>query len=58
MEAETSRDRKQQSFFVDPEIRRKYYDLSYKRYHEVDVEIVNMTSPETHLPNEETSVKD
>jgi type I restriction enzyme M protein len=48
MEAETSRDRKAQSFFVDAdEIRKNDYDLSYKRYHEVEREIVKYDSPET-----------
>ncbi|MDE6278348.1 MAG: SAM-dependent methyltransferase, partial [Paramuribaculum sp.] len=48
LEAENGRDRKAQSFFVDAEeIRQNDYDLSYKRYHEVEREIVEYDSPET-----------
>lgn len=47
-ESEMSHDRKGQSFFVDAdEIRKNDYDLSYKRYHEVEREIVEYDSPET-----------
>lgn len=48
LEAENERDRKAQSFFVNAnEIRENGYDLSYKRYHEVEREIVQYDSPET-----------
>lgn len=41
LEAETERNRKEQSFFVSAdEIRKNGYDLSYKRYYEVEREAV------------------
>lgn len=44
---EAHRDRKAQSFFVTAdEIRQNGYDLSYKRYHEVEREAVVYDSPE------------
>lgn len=48
LEAEGYNDRKGQSFFVDAdEIRENDYDLSYKRYHEVEREVMEYDSPET-----------
>lgn len=45
--AEADRDRKAQSFFVSAdEIRENGYDLSYKRYHEVEREAVVYDAPE------------
>lgn len=45
--AEADRDRKAQSFFVSAdEIRENDYDLSYKRYHEVEREAVQYDAPE------------
>ena len=47
LEAETDRSRKEQSFFVTAdEIRENGYDLSYKRYHEVEREKVQYDAPE------------
>lgn len=47
LEGEKERDRKQQSFLVSAEeIRENGYDLSYKRYHEVEREAVVYDSPE------------
>ena len=47
LEAETNRSRKEQSFFVSAdEIRENGYDLSYKRYHEVEREAVIYDAPE------------
>lgn len=47
LEAETDRSRKEQSFFVSAdEIRENGYDLSYKRYHEVEREAVVYDAPE------------
>jgi type I restriction enzyme M protein len=48
LEAENNRDRKSQSFFVDVKtIRENGFDLSYKRYHEVEREVIEYDSPET-----------
>ena len=48
LEAEANRSRKEQSFFVAAdEIRGNGYDLSYKRYHEVEREELQYESPET-----------
>ena len=48
LEAETDRSRKEQSFFVTAdEIRANGYDLSYKRYHEVEREVIEYEAPET-----------
>ena len=48
LEAEADRSRKEQSFFVTAdEIRANGYDLSYKRYHEVEREVVEYEAPET-----------
>ena len=47
LEMETNRSRKEQSFFVTAdEIRANGYDLSYKRYHEVEREAVEYEAPE------------
>lgn len=47
LEAEADRNRKEQSFFVTAnEIRENGYDLSYKRYHEVEREAVVYDAPE------------
>ena len=47
LEAEAGRSRKDQSFFVPvDEIRRGDYDLSYKRYHEVERTPVHYDAPE------------
>lgn len=47
LEAEVGRSRKEQSFFVTAdEIRANGYDLSYKRYHEVEREAVVYDTPE------------
>lgn len=47
LEAEADRNRKEQSFFVSAdEIRENGYDLSYKRYHEVEREAVVYDAPE------------
>ncbi len=47
---EADRSRKEQSFFVSAdEIRDNGYDLSYKRYHEVEREAVQYDAPETIL---------
>ena len=47
LEAEADRNRKEQSFFVTTdEIRANGYDLSYKRYHEVEREKVQYDAPE------------
>lgn len=47
LEAETDRSRKDQSFFVTAdEIRSNDYDLSYKRYHEVERTPVHYDAPE------------
>ena len=46
LEAEADRSRKEQSFFVTAnEIRANGYDLSYKRYHEVEYEAVEYEVP-------------
>ena len=48
LQGELSRSRKEQSFFVSvDDIRNNNYDLSYKRYHEVERESVIYDSPET-----------
>lgn len=48
LEAETDRSRKEQSFFVTAdEIRANGYDLSYKRYHEVEREVIEYEASET-----------
>lgn len=47
LKAEADRSRKEQSFFVTAdEIRANGYDLSYKRYHEVEREVVQYDAPE------------
>lgn len=47
LDAEAGRSRKEQSFFVSAdEIRENGYDLSYKRYHEVEREAVVYDAPE------------
>ena len=47
IDAEAGRSRKEQSFFVTAdEIRENGYDLSYKRYHEVEREAVVYDAPE------------
>lgn len=46
-EEETGRSRKEQSFFITAdEIRENGYDLSYKRYHEVEREAIVYDAPE------------
>ncbi len=47
LEAETERSRRNQSFFVSAEeIRENGYDLSYKKYHEVEREAVEHETPD------------
>ena len=47
LDGENDRTRKDQSFFVSAdEIRENGYDLSYKRYHEVEREVVEYDAPE------------
>lgn len=47
LDAEVDRSRKDQSFFVSAdEIRKNGYDLSYKRYHEVEREAIEYDAPE------------
>ena len=58
LEAETDRSRKEQSFFVTAdEIRANGYDLSYKRYHEVEREVVEYEAPETIIARMEKRQK-
>jgi len=58
LEAETDRSRKEQSFFVTAdEIRANGYDLSYKRYHEVEREAVEYEAPETIIARMEKRQK-
>ena len=59
LDAETDRSRKEQSFFVSvDEIRENGYDLSYKRYHEVEREAVTYDAPEVILKRMEDRQKD
>lgn len=58
LEAEVSRSRKEQSFFVPvDEIRANGYDLSYKRYHEVEREKVQYDAPEVIIARMEERQK-
>lgn len=58
LEAETDRSRKEQSFFVTAdEIRANGYDLSYKRYHEVEREAVQYDAPEVIIARMEERQK-
>lgn len=58
LEAEADRSRKEQSFFVTAdEIRANGYDLSYKRYHEVEREAVEYEAPETIIARMEKRQK-
>ena len=58
LEAEAGRSRKEQSFFVTAdEIRHNGYDLSYKRYHEVEREAVVYDAPEVILTRMEERQK-
>ena len=59
LEGEVNRIRKEQSFFVSAdEIRENGYDLSYKRYHEVEREAVKYDEPEVILKRMEDRQKD
>lgn len=58
LEADTKRSRKEQSFFVSAnEIRENGYDLSYKRYHEVEREAVVYDAPEVIIARMEERQK-
>ena len=58
LEAEADRSRKEQSFFVTAdEIRANGYDLSYKRYHEVEREKVQYDAPEVIIARMEERQK-
>ena len=58
LEAEADRSRKEQSFFVTAdEIRANGYDLSYKRYHEVEREAVQYDAPEVIIARMEERQK-
>ena len=58
LEAEADRSRKEQSFFVSAdEIRENGYDLSYKRYHEVEREAVVYDAPEVIIARMEERQK-
>ena len=58
LDAEVDRSRKEQSFFVPAdEIRANGYDLSYKRYHEVEREVVEYEAPETIIARMEERQK-
>lgn len=58
LEAEADRNRKEQSFFVSAdEIRENGYDLSYKRYHEVEREAVVYDAPEVIIARMEERKK-
>lgn len=58
LEAEADRSRKEQSFFVTAnEIRANGYDLSYKRYHEVEYEAVEYEVPEAIIARMEERQK-
>jgi type I restriction enzyme M protein len=58
LDAETNRNRKEQSFFVSAdEIRANGYDLSYKRYHEVEREAVVYDVPEVIIARMEERQK-
>lgn len=58
LEAEADRSRKEQSFFVTAdEIRANGYDLSYKRYHEVEREEVQYDAPEVIMARMEERQK-
>ena len=58
LEAEANRNRKEQSFFVSAdEIRANGYDLSYKRYHEVEREAVVYDAPEVIIARMEERQK-
>lgn len=58
LEAEADRNRKEQSFFVSAdEIRENGYDLSYKRYHEVEREAVVYDAPEVIIARMEERQK-
>lgn len=58
LEEEASRSRKEQSFFVSAdEIRENGYDLSYKRYHEVEREAVHYEAPEVIIARMEERQK-
>ncbi len=59
LEAEASRSRKEQSFLVSAdEIRQNGYDLSYKRYHEVEREAVEYEAPEVIIARMEARQKE
>ena len=58
LDAETNRNRKEQSFFVyADEIRANGYDLSYRRYHEVEREAVVYDAPEVIIARMEKRQK-
>ncbi len=58
LEAEADRSRREQSFFVTAdEIRENGYDLSYKRYHEVEREAVVYDAPEVIMARMEERQK-
>lgn len=58
LETEAGRSRKEQSFFVPVnEIRENGYDLSYKRYHEVEREVVVYDAPEVIIKRMEERQK-
>lgn len=58
LDAEVDRNRKEQSFFVNAdEIRENGYDLSYKRYHEVEREAVQYDAPEVIIARMEERQK-
>lgn len=58
LEVEADRNRKEQSFFVSAdEIRENGYDLSYKRYHEVEREAVVYDAPEVIIARMEERKK-
>ena len=58
LDGETNRNRKEQSFFVTAdEIRENGYDLSYKRYHEVEREAVVYDAPEVIIARMEERQK-
>lgn len=58
LEAEADRNRKEQSFFVSAdEIQENGYDLSYKRYHEVERESVVYDAPEVIIARMEERQK-
>lgn len=58
LDAEVDRNRKEQSFFVNAdEIRENGYDLSYKRYHEVEREAFQYDAPEVIIARMEERQK-